>query len=770
MSDARVANKLVPPLVGIGWLWLLYKWFRPILHHPDQYLFNPEGDGLKNYYTLAYYLRYDHGMHFTGMNYPFGEHVVYTDNQPLLAVVLRALQDVGVPTAAHAVGILNLLLLASQPLAAWLLYRLGRRAQLPPWFAAPLAVLIVALAPQQERLMGHYGLAYCFLFPACWYCAWPLLRRSARHRGRWLLAYVLVATLAGFLHPYHLLLATLFLAAATLVWTLRGEWRRAVAPGWAAAALVAATALPIAFFLGWMRLTDPVTDRPIAPFGFLVYRSSWQSVFIPAHGPLRAFWQAAFHSDDPLGEGLAYLGLVAALVMVLVLVRRFWLLGQRRWHTGLMPAGPAPLQTSLWAAVLVLLFSFGYPFTLGLEKLVNYLGPMRQFRGIGRFAWVFYYVATLYAGRYLYVVFRYLRRRRARPVRLAVFLGIALAVWAAEGGVYLHERAEKVGRYPQGRRLLNPANPFTETLAVHGYSADEFQAILPLPYYSVGSEKFSIVRSGPATEQSMRASLELHLPIATMMLSRTSTSQALALVQLLSDARLPKTVLAQLPSDKPLLLLVMTNEHLEPTEQRLIAGATHLADGPDFAFYSLPLSAFAQAPATGNVADSLLTRQPDGLRVAGPTAGLYHDAFTGRAAPAYFGTPGAVHGQSETILANWPLPAQVDTAGYELSLWCWSRALAALPAVQVRQGAPGNLTVLAGVLGTQATDVSGDWVRLRVVFHPKPDGGPVQVVMDWADFVVDELLIRPRQTTVFRPLPTGGALLDNFPVAPLPTP
>ena len=32
-----------------------------------------------------------------------------------------------------------------------------------------------------------------------------------------------------------------------------------------------------------------------------------------------------------------------------------------------------------------------------MEFIVNYLGPLKQFRGIGRFAWLFYYVINIAA-------------------------------------------------------------------------------------------------------------------------------------------------------------------------------------------------------------------------------------------------------------------------------------------------------------------------------------------------------------------------------------
>ena len=70
-------------------LLLLFLLFGNILIEPNSYLFGAGGDGLKSYYVTSYYVKYDQGLKFTGMNYPYGEHVVFSGNQPMTAAVLR---------------------------------------------------------------------------------------------------------------------------------------------------------------------------------------------------------------------------------------------------------------------------------------------------------------------------------------------------------------------------------------------------------------------------------------------------------------------------------------------------------------------------------------------------------------------------------------------------------------------------------------------------------------------------------------------------------
>ncbi len=784
MPRNRAANRVALLVTLLVFSAIMLRWFGPVLRHPSEYLFEPHGDGLKNYFTLVYYWQYDAGIHFSGLNYPFGEHVVFTDNQPIVAFMGRLIQHLGLPVAAHAVEIINLLLILSQLLTVIFMYFIGRRALLPTWFAGGLAVLLVLLSPQHHRLQGHYGLAYSFVFPMLWYC---LLRvreavSSATVASR-TAVYVLSAAGTGLLHPYHLPLAAFFAGGCFLIdfiwrWTRRapvsagvgsiGLRQFLVVPSWR---LLVAAVLPLVLFQGWLYLTDSVADRPTNPYGFLVAHATWQGVFLPATGPLHTFWQAVFHSDEPTSEGTAYLGLVASLIAVLSIIRILGYMLRGQWRRALRPATPLVLQVSVGAAVLVLLFACAYPFRWGLESLVQYLGPLRQFRALGRFAWVFYYVFGLYAGYYIYLLFRYLKQRRAAPVAYGLLV-VAGAVWGAEGWLYYSDRAAKVQVNRIGHLLMNPARPFTERLALGSRSAADFQAILPLPYYHMGSEKFGFVRSGSAQVLSMRAAVELGLPIIADMLSRTSTSQSLAQVQLISHELLPKSLPLQLPSAKP-LLIITTHERQNAAERALISRARLLFENVELKLYELPLTAFVS---TGPAAAARFAARrdslhplPGGLLVAGPPMGVYHRDFDGQPGPDLLTaatTSGGLSGQGPRELLRAPLPMlDNDTLGYEVSVWCWAKSKAALPVLQVYQtGSDGDVRLIGQFVGADATDIAGDWVRLSTVVRPLLAGGPVQVLMAGDDYTADELLVRPRRTTVYQALPNGQIRLNNFPL------
>src|SRR5688572_21027928 len=102
MSDRRAILLLLVLLTGI--LMLI---FGDVFLHPNTYLFGTMGDSIKSLFTFAWYVKFDSCLHFSGMNYPWGEHIVFTDNQALFSVPLRYLNRYLFPLENYLVGILN---------------------------------------------------------------------------------------------------------------------------------------------------------------------------------------------------------------------------------------------------------------------------------------------------------------------------------------------------------------------------------------------------------------------------------------------------------------------------------------------------------------------------------------------------------------------------------------------------------------------------------------------------------------------------------------
>ena len=117
-------------LIGILAIILLYT---DVILHPDSFMFGAYGDSVKNYFTFAWHVRYDSNwLHFGGMNYPFGDHVCYTDGHPIFSLFLGPFGFV----KQYPVGTLNMLMLLSQILGIISVYLLLKELGLQRFVAA----------------------------------------------------------------------------------------------------------------------------------------------------------------------------------------------------------------------------------------------------------------------------------------------------------------------------------------------------------------------------------------------------------------------------------------------------------------------------------------------------------------------------------------------------------------------------------------------------------------------------------------------------------
>ncbi|SNR28803.1 hypothetical protein SAMN06269173_10151 [Hymenobacter mucosus] len=755
--------------------------FAPIVEHPGGYLFSSIDDGIKNYYTAAWYVQHDTAWWFSGMNYPFGEHVVFTDNQPPLAYVLGVFHRQGV--ALDVVAVFNVLMLLAQLLSVPPLLALLRRCRLPAWYAALATGLIVLLAPQLERMLGHYALSYSCVIPLLWYALVRATETTTRRPGLWYAAYATLTTVFGFLHPYYLAIsALLLLAHSAVAWwqrpkALRGRpsvgfWLR----------VLATVAVPMVLFQASLALTDPfAADRPTNPYGFFAYSSSVWSVFFPVETPVREAWQRVFHTPDPSWEGQAYVGLVATLITLATLVRVGQRLRRRQWRRLRWPALPPVLRVSLWAGLLILLFSMGWPFRWGLEGLLNFLGPIRQFRSIGRFAWIFYYFYSVYAAYALYQGFRWLRQRGRKEVATGV-LSACLLLWAVEGVFNTAHKSYRI-LHPErgrGRTLSATSTTYPQRLRQAGRQAQEFQALVPLPFYLLGSEVFSIGHGDKSSYESMRASLEMGMPLAATMLSRTPLYQAQATGQLLSHPAIDKPVLAHYPDQRPLLVLVAAGEELDSTEASLLARAHIFYRDSTVWLAELPISQLENRPAlTASFRQqrAQLIARP-GYWASASAPQIVHLGFdTPAQEPSFSGAdklPAFQGGSAQGLrkngffLLNQP---QQQAGWYEASIWAYARTTD-LPTLHGSLlSATGAVLDSAQAHTKYSPDILGDWVRLTVRLRVRQPGQRLRFWMRGRKVWFDEFELRPAAVTSWRqPTPSAPLVRNNYPLIAPPFP
>jgi hypothetical protein len=545
-------KNLLPTLLVLGIVFSgLLVFYSRVLLHPNGTMLGSSADAIKNYYTPWYHAKWDSSYTwFEGMNYPYGDHLVFADAQPLLsnAVKIAGLAD-------YTVGIVNYAMLLSLLLAGWLLFRILLRWQVDAWWAALAAAAIALLSPQILKFNAHYGLAYAFVIPLVWHLALRAIGKPSIGRS---LTLTLSVFLLGWLHPYYVMISAVFLTAfwgvySLVCWRETSFWHKV----WHFSVQVL---LPVLLFTVVLKLTDPVTDRPSNPYGFDQYMATWRSIFLPLTlVGFERFLPAAWKANGNAWEGIGYVGLVAGFAFAAYWLRTAWRLAahvlgkklkQFQWIENMETDAETRklISVSMLAGLLVGLFACGIPFAFKPELMTELFPPIKQFRSLGRFSWVFYYTWATFSFYLLWQVFGWLKSRK-----------LNWAVWVLGGCVvgWTLLEAAAMNRGVQDRiAFANPPMENSDGAKLvlgaplpSGINLNEgagWNAIMVLPFFHEGSENFHT----PIPQNSrlaFQASIFTGLPMLNVMMSRTSFSQSWSMMQLLTEPQAHLEILDHMP-------------------------------------------------------------------------------------------------------------------------------------------------------------------------------------------------------------------------------
>ena len=538
-------NKTTGALILVFGISALLFWrHTPYFLAPNDTFFGVYGDGIKNYATVVYHTRFDSTYTlYQGMNYPYGEHVLFADCQPLLANTIKWISTNITDISGYSVAIVNMSMMVSFVLCGLILYLILLRWQVPVWYSVLTALGLTLLAPQQYRVYAHFGLAHAFVIPLLLY----LLLRWEEGR-RWWFAVMIGLTLAATaqLHFYFFGIGAFFTAFYLLFsWLRKPSVSQAVFYG---IHYVIMAVLPFAFLQTWLHWANNAPDRPNAPSGFLNYQSYWEGIFLSEHVPWwRWLDKQVVDIRDVGGEAEAYIGVTAGVLFLILLFR--WLGAPKRrsflpyeGHTGMKPA--------FRAAFVVLLLSFGLPFSLpGLSGLLDWTGPYQQFRGICRFSWAFYFVWGLIA---FYTLYRLGAKYKRNAVK-ALFWAPAFLMLGLDAAYFVTDPTFE----PQDDFRLHKAQfESSDHYWFKTIQPRRYQAVLPLPFYHVGSENFQFDYPGDLVRYSLIPGWHYGIPSMGVFLSRTPFSQTLKSIQLGLEPYRRPAIIDDLPNDKPFLVVL----------------------------------------------------------------------------------------------------------------------------------------------------------------------------------------------------------------------
>jgi hypothetical protein len=713
------------------------------------------GDGLQSYVNTLYHIRFDSSyMRCNSMNYPYGEHVFFANNQPLISNTIKFISANIIDISDHTLGILNFIMLFCLVIAPVILYLILTGAGAGILVSSLAAIGIAYLSPQLDRFGGHFNLSYV--------CAIPLmillLQRFFKKPSGWLSVAIFVVVMAGTLsHFYYygfFAILLLFFYGAELfshnsIFRNRLSW---------ALHLFIQLVMPY-LILQAFYISDHVTDRTSYPWGFFVYRAYPQSVFLPFSKPYGRFLLSFIDTGFIDWEGYAFVGTMAVCGFFVLMAAFARKLLYKQYDMLWKVTRHPHLNILFWASLAALLYSFGLPFLLGMQGLVDLIGPVRQMRGIARFAWLFFYIMNLVT---VVMVWDYLKNsaKKAWPVLLLV---AALAMLLTDAYYNGRNRGKLLENHIAGltdRNLAEPENQWIGRIDINQY-----QAVIPLPYFHIGSENIWIDGGCDIIPKTYLAIVNSGLPSTGALLSRTSLSQTVDNVALMLQPSTAAVDMARFPSQKPFLLLAARCDLLSEHERQLIARASLLDSTGNFDLYALPFRAF------NDIADSLqgiAIREYHTLSLYSHQAVLSTDSMPTFRFLSYDSLPnsaslsgtGCYEGpaKNENLIFSGTLPSADTAWSYTVSFWMNHVKSDLYPRTRVtlsEQDTAGNIVFNETYpVSKHFETIYEDWVLISLPCRIRDQENTLKVTLQNKTLRnkplrVDNLLIRPQKTGVY---------------------
>lgn len=730
-----------------------------------------EGDGIKTYAVMCGHIRNDSSLtEYQNMNYPYGQTHVFTDGQTLITTFVKGLAVMSPWFEKHSVGIFNCLWLVSFPMCAYFLALIFLRLHLPHWYVIIASTAITLLCPQVFRFEGHLTLTYACIIPAYWYLI--LRYRETEKPFRFSVVLIILNSLLFFIHPYF----TIILVAFTFCFGLFDSlpwFRMAPLNEKKILGYLIQIVLPLIISQSVVASMDQHSGRPLYPAGFFEHFATFSTVFLPIKDP--------FHSliTTPLGiaqdhwEGWAYIGIASGLIAIFMIVRAIRCVFRKKFIHILHPVHSHWLTISLFAGIVLLIYSMAVPFRLGGEPLLQVLPLIRQFRSLGRFAWIFYFVFGVCS---FYVAWLMTRSLLIKGKKTFAFLFL-FAFLSLQMMESLFQFKAIAGDLTKSPNYFNPASVRADYAALVKEVRkiqSEYQCVIPVPFYHIGSDQYTT----PDVKESMRGSMVLsyscNIPLLSSSAARTPVHEAKNIVQFFSPPFIQKEIQKDLLSKKPFLLL-KTWEPTDTQEDYWLGRSTLIWENITFKLYRLDYNSVF-TPSSDSVYHNIMTEltgfsHPDSGSFTKTGNYFYYNNFDSlEQSHARYGK-GCFAGNKneENRMLNEQKLLLVSGQMYELSFW-YNNSEESSNQIDVdfliRKPGTTSDTLITSISPSRSKIIDGDWSLVSFQFKAfYPDAKySLRFRKDAHShqrFYADELLIRPVESDVYAIEKQSSGLINS---------
>jgi hypothetical protein len=474
------------------------------------------------------------------------------------------------------VGILNITMLLSIALTAFILYLIFIELEINRLLSVLGALAITILSPQIFRLTGHLALSYSFFIPITIYL---LLLFDKNPKKIYSFFLFLVILIFFFTHAYLGMIASVMVFVYSSIYLLNNQLaKREKIEILKYLKILFASIIPVLFFYLFIKITDSHIGRTTNPWGIFENHAEISTIFLPISGPLNIIKEVIFDDLNQTWEGWAYIGIVAILVISFYI---FSLTSKNnlyaKWSNNYF------LNRIFITSVLILCLSTLLPFRKLMFILIDNFDMIKQFRAIGRFAWVFYFVSNIIAIFIIDKVILHFKEQK-RIVLANVLIVLVPVIIVFEGISYHYNISNEVTKSQNLFSLEQTDEVFQEDC--REISKNRYQAIISLPFFYIGSENYGKSAGNDISKLSFMFSYHLNLPMINSYLTRTSISESKKIMQLFASDFYKKDIEGDLKSNKP-FLVICSNEELSKGEKNLIDKSKILKKRDGYSLYEI---------------------------------------------------------------------------------------------------------------------------------------------------------------------------------------
>lgn len=573
-------NKLVLLLLLIQIILCIVA-FNKFWLNPSGFMFMDIYDGAKNYYTFQAYLQQDPALGFSMLmqqGYPYGDYIFYTDMTPTIAVPLKLFSTYIYDISAYGIPIFNFIIILLHCLSVLVVYKILKNFIKTPWILGVLSVSLTWSNPQFLRLQnGHFNLSITLFILLGLAMLIQLYKEHQANPERYftthkkkLLTVGIVLYLAAFTHLYFLPILGLSIGFFALFYFFQLRFKQQ--QSWAISlspmvALGLVCLLSLIAVLGTIQLIDGYYElRNVgnSAYGTTAWKMTISSLFTAQyfHGIKYLFsYTGAINYESNL-----YLGAFILYSLTLLLALKLWT-GRSSKQTSLAKKAftEHPVLFPLLGVAFICLFvGMGDFYDINENSYVfnNYFNPffhlrkyvkqIEQFRCLARFVWPAFWILGLIIG---CIADYYWRDHHSKVIKLSFGAFVILAAIDAKDIVGFQNRVFPDNQYHSSCKK-------TANLAIKDIDPSKYQAILPIPYFNIGTEIWGVGIDGGGhyNRDIFRISLCTNLPLMSMQSSRVAVPHTHDFFSIFLSKSPNSSLLKEL-NDKPILVLYHKEFH-----------------------------------------------------------------------------------------------------------------------------------------------------------------------------------------------------------------